>query len=161
MTGNAAHTMTNFQQLGPGQQLEDAMILGTLLREAHDHEGLFAALQAYDETRRPRSQSVSDQGKKLGLLWTGMVEGVGIDPHNLKQAFLGWKEESESFDLVEHQAEALRIMRTRLASKSKGKSMSKLSWSETEWAGFERMSTSGVTWWIHQLLDRFQQEPLT
>ena len=110
MTGTAAHTMTNFQQLGPGQDLEDAMILGALLRSARDRKDLQAALQAYDETRRPRSQDVADQGKRLGMIWTGMVDGVGTDAEKLRQALLEWKENSESFDLVKHKNEALRIM---------------------------------------------------
>ena len=110
MAGTAAHTMTNFQQLGPGQDLEDAMILGTLLREARDRKDLQAALQAYDETRRPRSQDVADQGKRLGMLWTGMVDRVGTKAEKLRQALLEWKENSESFDLVKHKAEALQIM---------------------------------------------------
>ena len=110
MTGTAAHTMTNFQQLGPGQDLEDGMILGALLREARDRKDLYAALQAYDQTRRPRSQDVADQGKRLGMIWTGMVDGVGTDAEKLRQTLLDWKEHAESFDLAKHKAEALRIM---------------------------------------------------
>ena len=123
MTGSAAHQTTNFQQLGPGQDLEDAMILGALLREARDRKDLQAALQAYDETRRPRSQDVADQGKRLGMLWTGMVDGVGTDAEKLKQALLDWKENSEGFDLAKHKDEALSIMeeyRKAAAVKEKG-----------------------------------------
>lgn len=111
--------MTNFQQLGPGQELEDAMILGTVLRAAVDRSGLAAALEAYDEVRRPRSQAVADHGKRLGMLWTGMVEDVGMDPEKLRQAFLDWKEDSESFDLVEHQREALSLMARKLQKSKK------------------------------------------
>ncbi|KAF2230546.1 hypothetical protein EV356DRAFT_453610 [Viridothelium virens] len=160
MTGNAAHTMTNFQQLGPGQELEDAMILGTLLREAHDHDDLKAALQAYDETRRPRSQRVAHQGKRLGLLWTGMVDGVGIDPERLRQAFLDWREESESFDLVKHKAEALRIMRKNVKAIGKGIGKGLGLGLVKQWSGLERMSVSGASWWVQQMLGQFQQEPL-
>ena len=157
MTGNAAHTMTNFQQLGPGQELEDAMVLGAVLREARDHDGLVAALQAYDETRRPRSQSVSDHGKKLGMLWTGLVEDVGIEPKRLRQAFLDWKEESESFDLEEHKAEALRIMQKNLGTAGKG-SLTKGIGMGMQWMGLERMSVSGALWWMQEMLGRLQQQ---
>lgn len=119
--------MTNFQQLGPGQELEDAMILGTVLRAATSRAGLAAALEAYDEVRRPRSQQVADHGKRLGMLWTGMVDGVGIEPKKLRQAFLDWKEVSESFDLVEHQKEALSIMATKLQEDNKSQGGAKVS----------------------------------
>lgn len=109
--------MTNFQQLGPGQELEDAMILGTVLGAAIDRTGLAAALEAYDEVRRPRSQKVADHGKRLGMLWTGMVDGVGMDPQKLREAFLEWHEESEAFDLVEHQRQALTLMAEKLQQK--------------------------------------------
>ena len=151
MTGNAAHTMTNFQQLGPGQELEDAMVLGTLLREAHDRDGLVAALHAYDETRRPRSQSVADHGKKLGMLWTGMVDGVGIEPEQLKQAFLEWKEESEAFDLEQHKADALKIMRAQLKHGRKGAGKNTVL--GMQWTGLERMSVG----WMQEVMGRLQQ----
>ncbi|PSN62385.1 hypothetical protein BS50DRAFT_612701 [Corynespora cassiicola Philippines] len=114
MMGNSAHTMTNFQQLGPGQEIEDAMILGTLLREVRTKLDINAALFAYDAVRRPRSQWVSEHGKRLGLLWMGMIEGVGVDPSKLRRALLNWKEEGENFDMSAHKADALRIMKRKI-----------------------------------------------
>ncbi|KAF2795487.1 hypothetical protein K505DRAFT_239782 [Melanomma pulvis-pyrius CBS 109.77] len=118
MMGSAAHMMTNFQQLGPGQDIEDAMILGTLIREAQNKKGLEAALYAYDAVRRPRSQWVSEHGKRLGWLWMGMVERVGIQVDELRSALLDWKEESEQFDMKTHKAKALEIMEKRLGSRN-------------------------------------------
>ena len=143
MTGTAAHQITNYQQLGPGQDLEDAMILGALLREAHDQQDLQAALQAYDETRRPRSQDVGDQGKRLGMLWTGMVDGVGTDAEKLRQALLEWKENSESFDLVEHKNEALKIMGE---------------YKKTEAAVKDASLSGTVSDWVQKALGRFGGE---
>lgn len=124
MQGNAAHLMTNFQQLGPSQQIEDAMILGTLLRLAHSRTDLEAALKAYDTVRRPRAQWVSDHGKRLGYLWMGLDEGVGLDVEKLRDALLKWKEDSEAFDLVKHRDEAIRIMKEGVKVGSKAKSVS-------------------------------------
>jgi salicylate hydroxylase len=119
MQGNSAHFMTNFQQLGPSQQIEDAMILGTLLRSAHNRADIEAALYAYDTVRRPRSQWVSEHGKRLGWLWTGMVEDVGIDAEKLKKAMLKWKEDSEAFDLERHRDEAVSIMKKTMEERAK------------------------------------------
>lgn len=130
MMGNAAHTMTNFQQLGPGQDIEDAMILGTLLGEAQNKRDLEAVLHAYDAVRRPRSQWMSQHGKRLGQLWTGMVEEVGIHVDKLRSALLDWKNESEKFDLHAHKAEAVRIMREMLMSQKYEASESAKEWNQ-------------------------------
>nr|AIW00664.1 Hydroxylase [Shiraia sp. slf14] len=114
MAGNAAHKMTNFQQLHFGQQIEDAMILGALLREAKNLHGVAAALYAYDVVRRPQSQWVSDQAKYLGELWHGMADGVGLDVARLKAAFEKWWKEWREYDVKEHRQDALRLMRERL-----------------------------------------------
>lgn len=116
MTGAAAHHMTNFLEPAASQALEDAMVLGAVLAEARggEPESIEAALFAYDSIRRPRSQWVSDQGKKLGLMWTGMLPDVGMDVEKLREAFLEWKRSSEDFDAKKHKEEALGLMRKRL-----------------------------------------------
>lgn len=112
MTGSSAHTMTNFQQLGPSQDIEDAMILAAVLglARADSPDSIDAALYAYDTVRRPRSQWVSEHGKRLGMLWTGMVPEVGLDVGKLRAAFLEWKEKGEEFDAAKHKEEALSVM---------------------------------------------------
>ncbi|KAH4804230.1 FAD-dependent monooxygenase elcH [Parastagonospora nodorum] len=135
MQGNAAHFMTNFQQLGPSQQIEDAMILGTLLRSAHSRADVEAALYAYDTVRRPRSQWVSEHGKRLGWLWTGMVKDVGIDAKKLKKSMLQWKEDSEAFDLKAHKNEAVKIMKQTIKERSGGESV--ITQEEKMKAGFQ------------------------
>ena len=157
MVGTAAHTMTNFQQLGPGQDLEDAMILGALLREAHDRKDLQAALKAYDETRRPRSQDVAGQGKRLGMLWTGMADGIGTDVDKLRQALLEWKETSESFDLVKHKTEVLRIMEEykQMLSISSSSQRPQLGIHQI---GVKDTSFSTMLEWIQKLVGQFGQE---
>lgn len=123
MIGNAAHTMTNFQQLGPSQDIEDAMILGAVLGKAtaSSAKSIDAALFAYDAVRRPRSQWVAGHGKRLGMMWTGMVEGVGIEVEKLRKEFLKWKEEGEKYDAGKHREEALSVMKERLEGGGKGR----------------------------------------
>ena len=149
MQGNAAHLMTNFQQLGPSQQIEDAMILGALLPEAKDRAGLEAALHAYDVVRRPRSQWVSEHGKRLGWLWTGMVEDVGIDVKKLKAAMLKWKADSEAFDLEEHRHEALKLMTEGLNSKSSESSVASQEFRLTN--GFKNLLSGEVASIVEQV----------
>jgi salicylate hydroxylase len=110
--------MTNFQQLGPSQDIEDALILSAVLglARADAPESVDAALYAYDAVRRPRSQWVSEHGKRLGMLWTGMVPEVGLDVGALRKAFLEWKELGEEFDAGKHREEAVRVMRRRWES---------------------------------------------
>jgi len=113
MMGNAAHTMTNFQQLGPNEQITDGAILGALLGAAVDSDGIAAALQAYDAVRRPRAQHVSEQGKRLGHLWTGTTE-AGTDVEKLRKAFIDWREDMENFSVVGHLKEAQQAMAKNL-----------------------------------------------
>ncbi|MFD6683641.1 FAD-dependent oxidoreductase [Micromonospora parva] len=57
LLGDAAHAMTPNLGQGAGQAIEDAVVLGAVC--ANGAEGLPAALGAYDEQRRPRSQAVA------------------------------------------------------------------------------------------------------
>ncbi|TKX25780.1 hypothetical protein C1H76_1926 [Elsinoe australis] len=119
ITGNEAHTMTNFQQLGQGAQVEDAMILGAVLGAAYDRNGVAAALAGYDAVRRPRNEWIAHHGKQLGLLWMGQVPEVGINPDKLTKAFLELKETEEKYDLAESRKQALSIMARKLQEGSK------------------------------------------
>ncbi|KAH8731623.1 hypothetical protein GQ44DRAFT_699006 [Phaeosphaeriaceae sp. PMI808] len=116
MMGAAAHHMTNFKEPGTTQGIEDAMILAAVLGEARGGytASIEAALLAYDSVRRPRSQWVSNECKRLGLMWSGMLPDVGLDVKKLRAAFLEWKRTSESFDAKKHKEEALMLMREKL-----------------------------------------------
>lgn len=113
------------------------MILGTLLRSAHTRSDIEAALFAYDTVRRPRSQWVSEHGKRLGWLWTGMVEDVGIDAGKLKKAMLKWKEDSESFDLEQHMRKAVKVMEKTIKERSGGEEEVVMSQEEKTKIGFQ------------------------
>ena len=102
--------MTNFQEFGPGQDLEDAMILSALLQATSRATDLPTALAVYDAIRRPRTQQVAAHAKHLGLLWTGQVPSVGTDLEKLREALLAGRDVVAGFDLVKHREEALRML---------------------------------------------------
>lgn len=54
------------------------------------------------------------------MLWTGMAE-TGLDTEKLRDAFLEWKEVSESFDLEAHLRDAVGVMKGRLNDVENGK----------------------------------------
>ncbi|KAG8630180.1 hypothetical protein KVT40_001799 [Elsinoe batatas] len=122
ITGNEAHTMTNFQQLGQGAQVEDAMILGALLGAAYDRNGVTAALAGYDAVRRPRNEMMANHGKQLGLLWMGKTD-AGIDGGTLRKAFLDLKEKEEAYDLAEERRRAFGVMARKLQEAKEGGEM--------------------------------------
>ncbi|KAK3314591.1 hypothetical protein B0H66DRAFT_627221 [Apodospora peruviana] len=64
--GDAAHATTPWQGAGAGQAFEDAMILGTLLRNISSADDINAASRAYDAIRRPRCQRVIDSSQAMG-----------------------------------------------------------------------------------------------
>ncbi|MBM0235627.1 FAD-dependent monooxygenase [Micromonospora sp. STR1_7] len=64
LLGDAAHAMTPNLGQGAGQAIEDAVVLGAVCSDGAD--GLPAALAAYDEQRRPRSQAVARASLRAG-----------------------------------------------------------------------------------------------
>ncbi|MET8086421.1 FAD-dependent oxidoreductase [Micromonospora sp. NPDC005237] len=64
LLGDAAHAMTPNLGQGAGQAIEDAVVLGAAC--SGGAEGLPAALAAYDEQRRPRSQAIARASLRAG-----------------------------------------------------------------------------------------------
>ncbi|MFJ6166827.1 FAD-dependent monooxygenase [Micromonospora orduensis] len=64
LLGDAAHAMTPNLGQGAGQAIEDAVVLGAAC--SGGPHGLPAALAAYDEQRRPRSQAVARASAQAG-----------------------------------------------------------------------------------------------
>ncbi|MGC5308052.1 FAD-dependent oxidoreductase [Micromonospora zamorensis] len=64
LLGDAAHAMTPNLGQGAGQAIEDAVVLGAVCAGGAD--GLPAALAAYDEQRRPRSQAIARAALRAG-----------------------------------------------------------------------------------------------
>ncbi|MEU1364115.1 FAD-dependent monooxygenase [Micromonospora zamorensis] len=64
LLGDAAHAMTPNLGQGAGQAIEDGVVLGAVCAGGAD--GLPAALAAYDEQRRPRSQAIARAAFRAG-----------------------------------------------------------------------------------------------
>ena len=111
MMGDAAHVMTPWQGSGAGQAIEDALILKTVLGEAKSPSEVTVALRAYDEIRRPRTQRVVESSHETGLLMTGKVPGVGLDPQKLRDALEHRWDFIHEINLQQSQQDALNVMR--------------------------------------------------
>ncbi|KAI1785333.1 FAD/NAD(P)-binding domain-containing protein [Ganoderma leucocontextum] len=69
LVGDAAHAMCPHLGAGAGQCIEDAFMLAQLLgRPAIINTNVSAALQVYDEIRRPFTQTISELARKRGQL---------------------------------------------------------------------------------------------
>lgn len=77
--GDAAHATFPFNGQGAAQAIEDATVLNALFKEVTELEEVEAALQAYDEVRRPRSQKVAALSRQFGRMYAFVEPGVGRD----------------------------------------------------------------------------------
>lgn len=77
--GDAAHATFPFNGQGAAQAIEDAAVLNALFKEVTKLEEVDAALQAYDEVRRPRSQRVAELSRQFGRMYAFIEPGVGRD----------------------------------------------------------------------------------
>lgn len=105
--GDAAHSMTPWQGSGAGQAIEDAMILETLLKEVTATSQLVSAFQAYDETRRQRTQKIVHSSFETGTIMCGRAEGVGLDVNKIREAMPGRWAFIHGQDQAEHKRKAL------------------------------------------------------
>lgn len=77
--GDAAHATFPFNGQGAAQAIEDAAVLNALFKEVTRLEEVDAALRAYDEVRRPRSQKVAALARQFGRMYAFIEPGVGRD----------------------------------------------------------------------------------
>lgn len=105
--GDAAHAMMPWQGLGAGQAIEDAMILGTLLRQVDSPSQIEAAFEAYSIVRGPRCQRIIDSSRGTGGMLCGQNVETGLDPGKLKAALGPRWAFIYSLDMEQHKKEAL------------------------------------------------------
>ncbi|KAF2011831.1 salicylate hydroxylase [Aaosphaeria arxii CBS 175.79] len=72
--GDAAHATTPWQGSGGGMSIEDSFILATLLGRSTTRNDALAALKAYDQVRRPRTQRIVESSRITGSILTGTSE---------------------------------------------------------------------------------------
>lgn len=74
-------------------------------------EQLDAALRAYDEVRRPRTQRIVESSRVTGMIMSGHGEGIGLHVEKMSE---GLKERWEfiyDFDLERHKEDALAALK--------------------------------------------------
>lgn len=83
--GDATHAMTLWQGSGSLQAIEDVLILRTLLASIELPEQFDAALRAYDEVRRPRTQRTVETSQATGIFVSGRAEGIGVHAERMRE----------------------------------------------------------------------------
>ncbi|KAL1882912.1 hypothetical protein Daus18300_000550 [Diaporthe australafricana] len=83
--GDAAHATFPFNGQGAAQAIEDAAVLNALFKEVTTLEEVGAALQAYDEVRRPRSQKVAALSRQFGRMYSFIEPGVRRDLDKMRK----------------------------------------------------------------------------
>lgn len=109
--GDAADAMTPWQGSGGGMAMEDAYLISALFENVQTVADAKAALHAYDSINRPRRQRLVESSYEAGLLTTGCVPEVGIDPERLKERLEHKWDWIFDVDLENNKEEGLRIMR--------------------------------------------------
>ncbi|KAH9897122.1 FAD/NAD(P)-binding domain-containing protein [Xylariomycetidae sp. FL2044] len=79
LVGDSAHAMLPFHGVSTTIEVEEALILSTLLGRLSTRSAVPAALQAFDRVCRPRAELVVRASQQCGMLLTGSAPGVGVD----------------------------------------------------------------------------------
>lgn len=79
LVGDAAHASTPFQGAGAGMAVEDAYVMGRVLKEAKNASHLTAAFKTFDILRRARTQRLVSTSRESGHLWHFELEGDDIE----------------------------------------------------------------------------------
>ncbi|KAI0172856.1 hypothetical protein GGR52DRAFT_425193 [Hypoxylon sp. FL1284] len=112
--GDAAHSTTPWQGSGGGMSIEDAFILSTLLGRAKSGTEALAALKAYDQARRPRTQHIVESSRGTGAILTGNGEQTGLEMKRSGGLLRRW-DFIINIDMEKHRDEAIRLMEAELA----------------------------------------------
>ncbi|KAI1779296.1 hypothetical protein F4818DRAFT_455364 [Hypoxylon cercidicola] len=112
--GDAAHATTPWQGSGGGMSIEDTLILSTLLGRAKSSTEARAALKAYDQVRRPRTQRIVDSSRGTGVILIGKGEQTGLEMKKSGTLLRRW-DFILDIDMEKHRDEAIRMMDAELA----------------------------------------------
>jgi len=124
MMGDAAHASMPFAGNGAAQAIEDAAVLNALFAElSASHLPLRKdlvpeLLQAYDEVRRPRSQTVVEIARDFGRLYGFAIPEYGDDPVKMKSFFGKSAAFTNNADLAVQNAQAVDVFRRMVADKA-------------------------------------------
>ncbi|KAJ9496136.1 hypothetical protein H2202_008382 [Exophiala xenobiotica] len=106
--GDAAHASTSHSGAGAGMAVEDAFILSELLsdRRISSIDGIPAALVAYDNVRRPRTQKLVQYSRESGMLFQMRHPGIEDDIGKIKEELKTRQRWIWDIDLDQHLEEA-------------------------------------------------------
>lgn len=90
--------------------IEDSMILSTLLGRSESRTESIAALKAYDEVRRPRTQRIVESSRVMGWLATGKDKEVGLNADGIGMKMDGFFDFIHDLDMQKHRDEAVSLM---------------------------------------------------
>ncbi|KAI1746244.1 hypothetical protein F4680DRAFT_400818 [Xylaria scruposa] len=107
--GDAAHAALPFAGNGAAQALEDAAVLNALLGCIKEPKEIAAALRAFCEIRRPRSQAVVDLSRKFGRIYAFSEDGMHEDPARLKTFFGLTAAMTNYFDVKRQNDDAIKL----------------------------------------------------
>lgn len=96
--------------------VEDSMILSTLLGRSKSRTQAMAALRAYDEVRRPRTQRIVESSRVMGWLATGQDKEVGLNAESIGKKMDGFFDFIHDLDMRKHRDEAIELMDRMLAA---------------------------------------------
>lgn len=96
--------------------IEDSMILSTLLGHSKSPIQAMAALKAYDEIRRPRTQRIVESSRVMGWLATGQDKEVGLNAEGIGKKMDGFFDFIHDLDMQKHRNEAIELMDRMLAA---------------------------------------------
>ncbi|KAK5635542.1 hypothetical protein RRF57_011254 [Xylaria bambusicola] len=113
--GDAAHATTPWQGSGGGMSIEDSLILSTVLGRAKSPTEAQAALRAYDQVRRPRTQRIVESSRHTGLMLIGRGGHTGIEMKERGNLLSRW-DFILDIDMLEHRNEAIQKMQDELAA---------------------------------------------
>lgn len=84
LMGDAAHATTPHMGAGAGMAIEDAYILSGLLGSVETYSDVERAFQAFDRSRRPRTQEVIGRSKKNFFRYKALATAEGADLSRLR-----------------------------------------------------------------------------
>lgn len=111
LMGDSAHATTPNLGGGMGIAMEDAYILGNLLAAAKGLSDIESAFKAYDVVRRPRTQRLIRESRRIGLTNEFLAEGIKDDVGKLMKDRDDLYRWLWDFDLEAQLEEAKQLMK--------------------------------------------------
>lgn len=91
MMGDAAHATMPFIGNGAAQALEDAAVIQAVFAHVENRSQIPAALAAFDEVRRPRSQRVVEMSRVAGRIYTYQFDEFWKEEDGIEALKENWK----------------------------------------------------------------------